>query len=117
MARSTAHLLVSCFAFFGTPLLGLITEQAKFAMVSWACATGQQWTLHVIAFLSLFITAVAGLLAFRSWRELGSVRDLSGAATAQWMSSALVLGMMMSVLSVFFIIAMWMPDFLLGVCD
>ena len=111
------HLWTAWHGFLITPLLSLIALQTKFTMVDWACGAGQHWTLHVVAAIFVLLTGVGGALAYQSWRALDAVRDLSGASDEQWISFMLVLGMLMSLLSTLLLLAMWLPDFLLGVCD
>jgi hypothetical protein len=117
MKPASKHLLSGWYGFLATPLLALIALQTKFTMVSWACAAGQQWTIHLVAVVFVLLTATGGIVAHRSWRAVGSVRDLSGVSGEQWISFVLVLGILMSVLSTILLLAMWLPNFLIGACD
>lgn len=117
MKLANRHLWTGWYGLLTTPLLALMALQTKFTMVSWACSTGQQWTIHLVAVIFLVFTALGGVLAHRSWRAMGSLRSLDGVSGEQWTSFVLVLGMLMSVISTLLLLAMWLPDFFLGACD
>ena len=117
MKPSTKHLFSGWYGFLATPLFALIALQTKFTMVSWACGAGRQWTIHLVAAVFVLLTAAGGIMAHRSWRAAGSIHDLSGASSEQWISFVLVLGILMSILSTILLLAMWLPNFLMGVCD
>jgi hypothetical protein len=111
------HLWTAFYGFLATPLLSLIALQTKFTMVSWACGAGQHWTIHTVTAIFVLLTASGGLFAYRSWRAIGSVRDLAGESSEQWIGFMLVVAIFMSILSTLLLLAMWLPDLLMGVCD
>jgi hypothetical protein len=117
MTSQNKHLRAAWYGFLATPVLSLLALQTKFAMVPWACGASQHWSLHVVSGAFVLLTASGAFLALRHWRATGSTRDLSGSSGPQWMSFMLVLGMMMSVLSTLLLLAMWLPEFLMGACD
>jgi len=114
---SSQHLLSRGFyGFLATPVLALISLQIKFMLVPWACGHGHQWTLHAVTVVFLLLTAIGAFMGFQGWRDLGSVKDLGSNTHPSWISFVLVLGILMSILSVVFVVAMGMSPFLIGVC-
>jgi hypothetical protein len=117
MTRERIYLWRAAYAFLATPLLSLAALQAQFTISSWACGAHDLWTFHMISAISLLFAAAGGLLAYRGWRAIGSVRDLAGSSGEHWTSFLLVLGIFMSVLVVLLLLAMWLPSLLIDPCD
>jgi hypothetical protein len=117
MKTASKHLWAGWYGFLVTPVLALLALQTKFTMVSWACGTKRQWAIHLVAAAFVLLTAFGGVLANRSWRALGSIRSLEGVSGDQWISFVLVLGMLMSILSTVLLLALWVANFFMGVCD
>lgn len=50
------------------PLVWFFHMEANFALVEWACPN-HDWILHVVSAVSLLLAAIAGLIAWREWRD------------------------------------------------
>jgi len=61
------------------PLAALTQLQANYALVLWACGSGQVWELHAVALVSLMLCEGAGLLSWRNWRKTGAGWEDEGA--------------------------------------
>src|SRR3954467_1141897 len=106
MNSPTKHLFVAWYGFLATPVLSLAILQTKFSLVYWACRGGSSAVLPIVTIAGVILTTLGAFLNYRSWKDLGSITDLTGAAAEQWTSSLLVLGMLMSTLCTLFMLAM-----------
>ena len=97
------------------PTAMLIQLQTNYALVIWACAHSQVWPLHVVSFVALFVTIVAGLLAYRVWRRVTASEDSGGPfARSRFMAAV---GVMISLLMCATIVAQWLPVFIHDPCE
>jgi hypothetical protein len=117
MKTETKALFTAWYGLLATPVLSLAVLQTKFSLVHWTCTAGQQWILPAVTAAGLLLTVSGVALNYHAWRRVGSVSDLSGTASEQWISYLLVLGTLMSVICTLFVLAMGLSLALLGVCD
>jgi ABC-type Fe3+-siderophore transport system permease subunit len=70
--KSTARDLILWLAFLAGPVFWLISFQAKFSWTPITCATQSKVTVFLFSAIAFVLTAIAGLLAWRAWRSVGT---------------------------------------------
>ncbi len=74
------------------PIVWLISFQANFALVPWACILQAKLALYLVSLVALVLSGAAGLLAWRQWSELGKkrirVEETRFPAAGLWLSAA-----------------------------
>lgn len=102
---------------FGGPAAVLLSMQAKYLVVPWACGSAAGViALHVTALAAFLFAGGICLLAFVSWRRAGGGwPDEEGGARGRSRFLG-VLGMMLSALSALVIVAQWLPDLIVSPC-
>jgi hypothetical protein len=99
------------------PVFWLLSFEAKFSWTQWACASQTKAGLFFFALIALALTAGAGLLAWRQWKQLGN-EPPSEAGSALSRSRFMALGgMAFSIGFCVVIVAQTIPDMILGVCQ
>jgi hypothetical protein len=113
------------------PLAVLVDLQIKYLLVqTWACkSTWSPIALHGVALAMLAVSLLAALLAVREWRGAGRVGASEGHAPLfRWDPGdfggregrtrvVAAMGLGLSVMSAWIIVAMWLPHFILGPCQ
>ena len=99
------------------PLAALAQLQTNYALVLWACGSGQTWPLHLVSLLALLVAAAAGLFAWRNWRKAGTAWDDDGAGVLPRSGFMAAVGMLVSAHSALVIIAQWIAVFVFGPCQ
>ena len=99
------------------PMAALVQLQANYALVLWACGSGQTWPLHLVSLLALLLAAGAGLLAWRNWRRAGAEWDDDRAGVLPRSGFMAAVGMLVSAHSALVIIAQWIAVFVFGPCQ
>ena len=97
------------------PLAALLQLQINYALVLWACSHSSSWPLHLVSFLALVLTIIAGLLSFRLWQRSTATEDGAGPVARSRLMSGL--GIAISVVMVLLIIAQWIPIFIHDPCE
>ncbi len=98
------------------PLMFLLNLEVNYAVVDWACNTGNGWVLHVAHATSLVIIASGVLLGVVLWRRTGGGwPDTSGGPVPRSRLLAVV-GTLGCVLFGVSLIAHWIPVWILGSC-
>jgi hypothetical protein len=97
------------------PVAALGQQEVNYALVLWACANSRTLPLHIVSFLALFVTVVAGILVYRHWTRLRAPED-SGGPVARGRFMAAV-GLLTSLLMSLVIIAQWLSIIIHGPCD
>lgn len=95
------------------PVVFLVNLQISFSVISWVCATGQYWVIHVATIASVLLVMVSGWLAWRTWHTEEPVSFEDGAPPERLMGFAGVL------IAWFFVVAVpaiWLPSVLNGAC-
>ena len=100
------------------PIAWAVHQQTSYALVRWACLTGNRMILHVVSLAFLLLAITGGVI---SWRLYLQVRekslahsDESDAPRPQFMS---VLGMTTSIMFSLIIVAQAIPSFILDPCQ
>jgi len=99
------------------PTVWLLSFLANFALAPWACAFGWKPALFAVTIAALAITAGAGLLAWKIWRQVGiEMPGESGGAVGHERSLSLA-GVLLSAMFLLVIIAQAVPNIVLGACQ
>jgi hypothetical protein len=124
MSISTAEDLKSggaAAALWGGILLGPIAAlgqlETNYALVLWACRAGRDWPLHLVSITAIFVASFAGLLAHRVWKQVGAEWDDAGAGATARARFMAAIGMLISLMMLFVILAQWIPVFIYGSCQ
>jgi hypothetical protein len=99
------------------PSATLIQLQTNYALVLWACGSGQVWVLHLVALAALLLCAAAGLLSWRNWRKTGAGWEDEGAGPIPRSRFMSVVGMFVSLMSAVVTIAQWLAVFIYSACQ
>ncbi len=100
----------------GGPFVFLLNLEVSYVMVDWACNTANDWTLHVVHFVSLVLCAACGLLGLTLLRRVSAdCPDHAGGSDARsrLLATCGVLSGTLFALSVF---AQWIGVMVLGTC-
>lgn len=104
-------------AFLGGPLACLVLLEVDYILVTWSCAEGPRWPLHLTAALATLFAAWA---AFAGWRARGDeerdadAREPAPAARAHFLARLATLS---GVFSVLVALALWLPILMLDPCQ
>lgn len=98
------------------PIAALSQLEANYALVLYACSSGQKWTLHLVSILAVLITLLGLGLAHRNWRKVGRHVNHEGAGVVPRSSFMALLGILMSILMLLVIVAQWIAVFIYGPC-
>ena len=99
------------------PIVWLMSFEANFALVPWACIWQAKLTLYLVSLLALILSGAAGLLAWRQWTELGREADPRGGDTLSRSRIMAFGGVILSTLSCLIIIAQAIPELILEACQ
>jgi Co/Zn/Cd efflux system component len=83
------------FGILGPPIVWAIQMQTNYSLVPFECFGGSRAPMFAVSTLAFFISAAAGLIAFKNWRRFGAdwPDDASGSARALFMAA---LGLLVS---------------------
>ncbi len=95
----------------------LLSQQAKYLLISAACATGRLAPLHVAVSVALLLVLGCAVVAFREWRRAGGHWPDHGGGAAGRSRFMGVLGMFMAASSALVILAQWIPDWIVSPCQ
>ena len=110
------HALRQLVAFAGGPAAVLVSMQAIFALVPWACSHGTTVLLHAIAFGGLAIAAASAIAAYCEWRSAGGGwPDDEGGVRGRTRFLGM-LALLLGAASLIVILAQWVPELILSPC-
>jgi hypothetical protein len=115
-AERTRDLILWCAVLAG-PIIWLWSFQAKFSWVPIACASQSKLALLGFSLLALAFTLLAGFLAWRQWKELGSRQPDEAADPSSRARFMAVGAMVFSVGFSMVIVAQTVPDLILNSCQ
>jgi hypothetical protein len=115
--RGDPHAARQVLALVGGPAAVLLSQQAKYLLVSGACISGRLAPLHLAAAAGLLLTFVCAAVAFREWRSAGAHWPDHGGGTAGRSRFMGVLAMFMAASSALVILAQWIPDWIVSPCQ
>jgi hypothetical protein len=113
----TRGILALGSGFFVGPFSFLLHLQLNYMLVSWACVTGRSFVLHLVTLGTVLLIAGGGLLAWRSWQETGREWPNDSDGVVPRSRFLAVLGLLLSMLFLFIIIAQWMATLVLSPCQ
>lgn len=99
------------------PIAWLLELQLHYMLVPWACLTGEHFVLHLITIGALLIAALGGALAWQGWRQSGRVWPDGSGGVAPRSRFMAVMGLLLSLLFFFVILAQGIPIFVLNPCQ
>jgi hypothetical protein len=99
------------------PLVWFAQMESKYALVSSACTTASQITLHVVSIVSLLVTAAAAILSWRSLNRAGSRkesdRSVKHSKRVRFMAES---GLVLSCIFFLVILAQEIPNLVISPC-
>jgi hypothetical protein len=115
--RGDWHATRQVAALIGGPAAVLLSQQAKYLLVTPACASGELAPLHLAAVLGLTLTLACALLALQEWRRAGGGWPDHGGGSAGRSRFMGVLALLMAGCSALVIFAQWIPDWIVSPCQ
>ena len=104
------------FAFVAGPVFALAMQALTYAEVPWACTRGRLGPVHIIPALFVVLTVLAAIAGYSAWSRAGR-RGQADADTVDDRTRFLGLGgLILSLASLLFIVAMWVPLFVFDPC-
>ena len=103
-------------AVLGSAVVWFIQMQTGYAMVTWACAAGKTWPLHLVGVLFLILAAIPGFIGWKIWSAAAvtaTERKSAGAGRRRFMA---LLGIMLTILFFLLIVAQIIPGFFVDPC-
>jgi hypothetical protein len=101
----------------GGPIVWLVSFEARFALVPWACTFQSKAALFGVFLAALALCAVGATIGWRQWRALGENRPTSEGG-AFWRSNFMAIGgMALSAGCGMILVAQAIPEFMLGACQ
>jgi hypothetical protein len=99
------------------PIVWLVSFEASFALVPWACLFQAKLALYSVRILALALAAGSGVLAWRQWNDLG--RDVPGDSAGALPRSRIMAlgGVLLSSLFFLVILAQAIPEVMLQACE
>ena len=101
----------------GTAVIWFVQLECNYALVPWACSTGNKWGLYASSILFLVCGAIPGWIAWTRWsaseQGKGSDRESTHGGRRRFMALA---GMMMSGLFFLLMLAQAIPNFFINPC-
>jgi hypothetical protein len=99
------------------PIVWLVSFEATFALVPWACLFQAKLALYIVRILALALAAGSGLLAWRQWSELGREQPGEGAGALPRSCVMALGGVLLSSLFFIVILAQAIPELILRPCE
>ena len=99
------------------PLATLTQLQVNYALVRWACDSGRERYLHVVALAALLVTIAGGLLSWRNWRLAGGGWEEDGAGVIPRSRFMALVGVLLNLHSALVVIAQWIAVFVYNPCQ
>jgi hypothetical protein len=103
-------------AVFMAPVAFFLHLQVNYALVPWACSTGNTFPIHIATFVAMALAGAGCFTTWRSWRHAGTIwpDDARGSLTRTRFMAAL--GFLMGILFLLVILAQAVPTFIFEPC-
>jgi Co/Zn/Cd efflux system component len=103
------------FGILGPPIVWAIQMQMNYSMVPFECFGGSRAPMLVTSAVAFFISAIAGVIAFKNWRRFGAdwPDDSSGSRRPLFMAA---LGLLVSAMFILVIAAQAIATMMLHPC-
>ena len=99
------------------PTVWLISFEANFALVPWACLFQAKLALYLVSLVAFGISAGSGLLAWREWKALGREIPGDGGDAVSRGRIMAVGGVLLSTMFCLVIVAQAIPELILEACQ
>jgi len=100
----------------GGPVVFLLNLEVSYVMLDWACATGQDWTVHLAHVVALALAIAACLLGVALWRRVGNEWPDGGGTSTSRSRFMAAIGALGGALFALAIVAQWITVVVLGTC-
>ena len=98
------------------PILLLLSQETKYALVGWACRSGHELIMHLLAAATLVLVLLAMLVSAHRWRSSGGSKPTDGGDVETRDRFLASVGLMLGALSALVVFAQWLPDLFLSPC-
>ena len=115
-SRPPRALVTLWAAVLAGPVLLLLSQETKYVLVGWACRSGHELVMHLLAAVTLVLVLFAVLVSARRWRASGVSEPTDGpdaGARDRFLASV---GLMLGGLSALVVFAQWLPELFLSPC-
>lgn len=99
------------------PIIWLISFQANFALVPWACIFQGKLALYLVTVFALLVCAASAITAWREWRAVGRELDFEGSGALPRTRMMALSGIVLSVSFSLVILAQAIPEVILRECQ
>jgi hypothetical protein len=99
------------------PLAFLLHLEINYALVTQLCQSQHKIAMHVVTFTFLLIAACGGIISWLNWREAGSKWPGEAGSIRERSRFMSVVGLLISALVIFGLIAQWIPQFIFDPCQ
>ncbi|MDQ6679315.1 MAG: hypothetical protein M3Z09_18690 [Acidobacteriota bacterium] len=89
------------------PVVWLLSLEANFALAPWVCAFHWKAAAYVVSLAAFAITAAAGLIAWRQWRQVEGQRPRAMALGGVMLSAGFLVALL----------AQSIPQFMMAGCE
>lgn len=98
------------------PIVFLLNLQVNYVMLDWACASGNEWALHVAHAVAVAVAAAGALVSRSFWQRAGgSSPDSAGGSAARTRLLGAV-GVLSGVLFALSVATQWLTVMIQGTC-
>ena len=98
------------------PVLLLLSQETKYALVGWACRSGHELIMHLLAAVTLALVLFAVLMSARRWRASGGTEPTDAPDAESRDRFLALVGLMLGALSALVVFAQWLPELFLSPC-
>ena len=99
------------------PIVWLVSFQANFALVPWACLWQAKAALYLVSLVALVACAVSGLAGWKQWKALGESGDIDGGGPPPRARMMALSGVALSAGFFMVIVAQAIPEVILRACQ
>jgi hypothetical protein len=117
MSKQTTRDFILWVSALAGPILWLFSFQAKFSWNTWTCASQTKSGLFVFALIAFMLTAGAGVLAWREFRDLSRQLPRQGGEAFARSRFMAIGGIVFSIGFCLVILAQTIPDLILEACQ
>jgi hypothetical protein len=99
------------------PLAFLLHLQINYSLVTQLCQSAHKLAMHLVTLAFLLVSAGGGLIAWSNWKAVGQKWPGEAGSVAERSRFMSVVGLLISVLVIFGLIAQWIPQFIFDPCQ
>ena len=104
-------------ALLASPIIWLMSFEARFALAPWACTFQNKWALHGVAVAAVLLCLACAFISFRAWRSVGAHEPTPDPGAVPRTNFLAILGIVTGCGTAMIVIAQSIPDFMLGACQ